>query len=94
MRINLYVLQGRCGTDTLGTSLHLKHKDAHKAMSDEYKGFKAERDGHFEPGTSIGRNEATIVTSGDWYEWFITKFTLQIKNGMVSIVRQNGEGEP
>lgn len=87
MRINLYVLQGRCGTDTLGTSLHLKHKDAHKAMSGEYKGFKAERDGHYEPGTGIGRYEATIVTSGDWYEWFITKFTLLVKNGKVSIMK-------
>lgn len=89
MRINLYVLQGRCGTDTLGTSLHLNHKDAHKAMSGAYKGFKSEWDGHYEPGTGIGRYDATIVTSGDWYEWFITKFTLLIKNGKVSIIKKS-----
>ena len=86
-KINVFVVQGRCGTDTMQTTLHLNHKNAYKAMSDEYKSCKADCEKR-EPGTGISRYQATIVTDGDWYEWAISKFVIKMQNGKAIVVKQ------
>lgn len=85
MTINLYFLYGRCGTDLLAVSLHLTHKGARKTMGDAYKSAKKDLNSGCLDGTSIGKNEATIATADDWWEWRICKFTLAVSKTGISI---------
>lgn len=100
MQTEIYVLTGRCGCDMLGTSVSGNLDALRKEMAAAYESALKDLDGkHEESGTGCGDRDATIVTSGDWYEWAITSHIIELDcpnrftlpNGVVIKAEQSGD---
>jgi len=101
MKIEVYVLTGRCGFNSLGTSVSTDLDKLRKEMTEACWSALKDLDGKYEEsGTGCGEDAATIVTSGDWHEWVITTHTVELDcplrftlpNGVVIGAELNGDG--
>lgn len=78
MKIRVYVLTGRCGTDMLGTSVSTNLKKLQREMAKAFENTKNDLDGDYEEsGTGCGADAATVVTGGDWYEWELSTHSIK-----------------
>jgi len=71
-----YVLVGRCGTEITRVIGSLDLKEVQKIMKLSYKSALEDEYNEVEEGSFCELMEARVVTSGDWYEWFIKPFNL------------------
>lgn len=53
--------------------------ELYEKMEQEYSDTLKELPSYEKAGTSCGDFAATIVTGGDWYEWFISEHEVEVE---------------
>jgi hypothetical protein len=79
LKVNVYMLTCRCGCDMGCPLCSADYKQVYDTMKQEFDDtISGLANGYEKEESSCSEFEAVIVTSGDQYEWFITKQEIEV----------------